>query len=110
MPYGFLFSDKEKRTAFFSESSPRTKCTIVNLMGIYLNPGNDNFIDALNTGIYVDKTLLIDETNSRLGNSNFKFLCVARTRRFGKSMAGNMLAIVDRTVGERREQACVMPN
>lgn len=61
-------------------------------MGIYLNPGNDNFIDALNTGIYVDKTLLIDETNSRLGNSNFKFLCVARPRRFGKSIAGNMLA------------------
>lgn len=32
-------------------------------MGIYLNPDNDNFIDVLNTGIYVDKTLLIDETN-----------------------------------------------
>lgn len=79
-------------------------------MGIYLNPGNDNFIDALNTGIYVDKILLIDETNSPLGNSNFKFLCVARPRRFVKSMAGNMLATVDRTVGERREQACVMPN
>ena len=90
---------------------PRTKCTkcaIIEPMGIYLNPGNDNFIDALNTGIYVDKTLLIDETNSRLGNSNFKFLCVARPRRFGKSIAGNMLAAAARTVGERREQTCVM--
>ncbi|WP_191014044.1 hypothetical protein [Treponema zioleckii] len=40
-------------------------------MGIYPNPGNDNFIDALNTGIYVDKTLLIDETNNRLGVHGF---------------------------------------
>ena len=61
-------------------------------MGIYLNPGNQNFIEALNTGIYVDKTLLIEETNSRLGNNNFKFLCVARPRRFGKSIAEDMLA------------------
>lgn len=61
-------------------------------MGIYLNPDNQNFIEALNTGIYVDKTLLIEETNERLGNSNFKFLCVSRPRRFGKSIAGNMLA------------------
>lgn len=61
-------------------------------MGIYLNPDNQNFIEALNTGIYVDKTLLIEETNERLENSNFKFLCVSRPRRFGKSIAGNMLA------------------
>ena len=32
-------------------------------MGIYLNPGNDNFKMALRSKIYVDKTELIKYTN-----------------------------------------------
>ncbi len=61
-------------------------------MGIYLNPGNDNFFKTLQNGRFVDKTMLIEETNKRLDDSDFKFLCVARPRRFGKSIAENMLA------------------
>ena len=59
-------------------------------MGIYVNPGNVAFQKALNSKIYVDKTLLIDATNSRIGTADC-FLCVSRPRRFGKSMAADML-------------------
>lgn len=61
-------------------------------MGIYLNPGNQNFVEVLNEGNYVDKTMLIDVTNAQLGKPSFKFICVSRPRRFGKSIAEDMLA------------------
>ncbi len=58
----------------------------------YLNPRNTGFANsARNAQVYVDKTMLIAETN-RLLDSADNFLCVSRPRRFGKSMAGNMLA------------------
>lgn len=66
-------------------------CAIISRMGIYLNPDNQNFSLQVNKSFYVDKTLLIDETNKRLDDPNFKFLCVSRPRRFGKSIAENML-------------------
>jgi len=59
-------------------------------MGIYLNPGNEDFRQALNSKIYVDKSELIAYTNSVLRTEQ-KFICVSRPRRFGKSMAANML-------------------
>lgn len=59
-------------------------------MGIYLNPGNIDFQRALNSEIYVDKTELIKYTNSKL-NTEQQYICVSRPRRFGKSMAANML-------------------
>lgn len=59
-------------------------------MGIYLNPGNDLFAQALSSEIYVDKSMLIRLTNERL-NSNDRHICISRPRRFGKSMAANML-------------------
>lgn len=60
-------------------------------MGTYLNPGNANFAEMVATGRYVDKTMLIDLTNRRLCDPTFKFVCVSRPRRFGKSLAGDML-------------------
>lgn len=60
-------------------------------MGIYLNPGSKGFLESLNSKIYVDKTALIEKTNAVL-NTRQKFLCVSRPRRFGKSMAVDMLA------------------
>ena len=56
-------------------------------MGIYLNPNNTNFLEQVQTGTYIDKTMLIEETNKRLGNPDFKFMCLSRPRRFGKSIA-----------------------
>ena len=59
-------------------------------MGIYLNPGNEKFLEAVQSPIYVDKTGLIRYTNSVVQTSQ-KYVCVSRPRRFGKSMAANML-------------------
>ena len=60
-------------------------------MGSYLNPGNEKFREALNSLIYVDKTGLIQYTNAVVHTLQ-KYICVSRPRRFGKSMAANMLA------------------
>ena len=60
-------------------------------MGIYLNPRSKGFQSSLNSEIYVDKTDLLEQTNRVLGTRQ-KFLCVSRPRRFGKSMAADMLA------------------
>lgn len=59
-------------------------------MGIYVNPGNIAFQEAVNSVIYVDKSQLISYTNSIL-NTLQKNVCVSRPRRFGKSMAADML-------------------
>ena len=59
-------------------------------MGIYLNPDNMDFQEALNSEIYIDKTKLIQYTNKVLKTKQ-KYICVSRPRRFGKSMAADML-------------------
>ena len=61
-------------------------------MGIYLNPSNRNFSAQIATGRYIDKTMLIAETNKWLDDPDFKFICMSRPRRFGKSIAEDMLA------------------
>ena len=60
-------------------------------MGIYLNPNNDNFTEITNNEIYVDKTMMISTLN-RIMKVNNKYICVSRPRRFGKTIAGNMLS------------------
>lgn len=54
-------------------------------MGIYLNPDNIDFKEALNSEIYVDKTGLIALTNKVIRTEQ-KYVCVSRPRRFGKSV------------------------
>ncbi len=60
-------------------------------MGFYLNPDNEGFRESVHSEIYVDKTGLIAYTNQCLDTKQ-KFICVSRPRRFGKSMALEMLA------------------
>lgn len=60
-------------------------------MGRFVNPDNSAFQVALNSRIYVDKTGLIEYTNSVLNTSD-AYICNSRPRRFGKSYAANMLA------------------
>ena len=60
-------------------------------MGKFVNPNNSAFQTAVASKIYVDKTGLLELTNSFLGTQQ-AFICNSRPRRFGKSMAANMLA------------------
>ena len=60
-------------------------------MGIYLNPSNDSFQEAINSEMYVDKSGLIEFTNSKIKTLR-KYICVSRPRRFGKSVNLAMLA------------------
>ncbi|MBO6127708.1 MAG: AAA family ATPase [Pseudobutyrivibrio sp.] len=59
-------------------------------MGIYLNPNNDNFKKVLANEIYVDKTMMLREMNGFIEKAN-NYICVSKARRFGKTVAGNML-------------------
>ena len=58
-------------------------------MGTYINKGNLGFREARN-GEYVDKSGLISVINGTIGSKR-KLTCVSRARRFGKSMAADML-------------------
>ena len=68
-------------------------CSFKNLkvMGIYLNPNNEMLRQDRNAKVFIDKSMIIANLNT-LVNSREKFVCVSRPRRFGKSMAGNMIA------------------
>lgn len=60
-------------------------------MGLYLNPGNDQLRQDLRSQIYIDKSMIISKMN-KLFDTADRFVCLSRPRRFGKSMAGNMIA------------------
>ena len=60
-------------------------------MGLFVNPNNSAFQNAIASKIYVDKTSILEFTNDVLGTQQ-QFICNSRPRRFGKSMAANMLA------------------
>jgi hypothetical protein len=60
-------------------------------MGIYINKGNGLFRQSRNSE-YIDKSGLIAVVNSTLFTRQ-RYTCVTRSRRFGKSMAAEMLAI-----------------
>ena len=59
-------------------------------MGRYLNPDNTAFKEIIKTKTYIDKTKLIELTNSFI-NTPKKFICSSRPRRFGKSITAEML-------------------
>ena len=65
-------------------------CMILDTMGIYINKGNSDFRDIV-AHEYVDKSSMIPLINATL-NSESRYSCVTRCRRFGKSMAARMLA------------------
>ncbi|MBR2214822.1 MAG: AAA family ATPase, partial [Selenomonadaceae bacterium] len=72
-------------------------------MGVYLNPGGDKFQMARQSKIYVDKSGLLAYLNGVFRTEN-RFVCVSRPRRFGKSMAANMVAAYyDRTASMEKE-------
>ena len=75
-------------------------CNRLETMGTYINKGNNVFRDIVSHE-YVDKTSLIPLINSTL-NSERRYSCVTRCRRFGKSMAAKMLcAYYDKSCDSR---------
>lgn len=62
-------------------------------MGIYLNPGNENFKEVLRNGKYVDKTMMIAKINHIMDQGN-KYVCLSRPRRFGKTIAGETFILI----------------
>lgn len=78
-------------------------------MGTYLNPGKTAYQMAVNSEIFVDKTEMIMYLNSVL-NTQQRFVSVSRPRRFGKSMAADMIcAYYDREAGSREMfQKCLI--
>lgn len=59
-------------------------------MGRFVNAKTSAFQDALNSKIYVDKTGLLEYTNSVIDTTE-KFICNSRPRRFGKSITADMI-------------------
>ena len=69
-------------------------------MSLYIDKGNEGFRSSRNSE-YVDKSGLIAIVNATL-NTDKRFSCVTRSRRFGKTMAAKMLqAYYDRSCDSR---------
>lgn len=61
-------------------------------MGTWLNPGNENFRQMVeNAAFYVDKTGMLAHFNQWLFSPQ-RYVCVSRARRFGKTIAADMVA------------------
>ena len=70
-------------------------------MGTYLNPGSQRYHMTVNSKIFVDKTEMIQFLNSII-NTQQRFVSVSRPRRFGKSIAADMIcAYYDREANDR---------
>ena len=59
-------------------------------MGTYLNPSRQNFQISVNSKIFVDKSEMIGFLNT-LVNTQERYVSVSRPRRFGKTMAADMI-------------------
>ncbi|MCD8286454.1 MAG: ATP-binding protein [Clostridia bacterium] len=57
----------------------------------FINTPHSELRYVLNGGLYVDKTMMLDWLNSCI-NTDGRFICVTRPRRFGKTLAVSMIA------------------
>ena len=71
-------------------------------MGTYLNPGKSSFEEAVHSSIFVDKTEMIRYLNSVV-KTRQKYVSVLRPRRFGKTMAADMICAYYGREAESRE-------
>ena len=70
-------------------------------MGTYLSPGKTAYEEAVNSEIFVDKSDMILYLNS-IVRTKQKYVSVSRPRRFGKTMAADMIcAYYDREANSR---------
>ena len=59
-------------------------------MGRFLNPGNVGFKQIIKPKTYVDKTGIIAYLNEWI-DTDSRFVCVSRARRFGKTVAARTI-------------------
>jgi len=59
-------------------------------MGMYFNPSNEGYRQAVNSRIYIDKTSMIEILSDRMFTEE-KCISVSHARRFGKSQAAEMI-------------------
>ena len=59
-------------------------------MGTYLNPGSRAYEMAVNSEIFIDKSEMLAYLNSVI-NTSQRYVSVSRPRRFGKTMAADMI-------------------
>lgn len=59
-------------------------------MGSFVNRGNGSFTSARKSQIYIDKTEILNYTNSVMDTEQCH-ICVSRPRRFGKTLTAGML-------------------
>ena len=59
-------------------------------MGTYVDPGNGGYSSIRSSPYFVDKSGLLQITNQKIGGDK-RFFCVCRPRRFGKTLAAEML-------------------
>ena len=71
-------------------------------MGTYLNPGKQSYQMAVNSEIFVDKTEMIRYLNTVI-NTQQRYVSVSRPRRFGKTMAADMICAYYDREAESRE-------
>lgn len=71
-------------------------------MGTYLNPGIQGFQISVNSEIFVDKTEMISYLNLVV-NTQQRFVSVSRPRRFGKTMAADMICAYYGSGADNRE-------
>ncbi len=70
-------------------------------MGTYLNPGKAAYEEAVKSEIFIDKTEMLGYLNSVVKTKQ-KYVSVSRPRRFGKTIAADMLcAYYDRDADSR---------
>lgn len=62
-------------------------------MSCYFNIGKEKIISYYNDDIFIDKSLLIKNTNNFMGKESKKIMSVTRPRRFGKTMTLSMLNV-----------------
>ena len=60
-------------------------------MGTYVNPGTERLRRSKANKHYVDKSMILSVLNEKI-NTDDNLICVSRPRRFGKTMAANMIA------------------
>lgn len=61
-------------------------------MGHYVNPGNDYIASIVKRKPFVDKSDMIADLNNLFGPDDRGRVCVSRPRRFGKTLAANMIS------------------